>query len=102
MSLATFDPVKKPEAAKPARDRAPPEAAEVALPRNVAFVLALPVVVIVSGRKVSGFCALLALGWLYFRILALRRSLFAAYPGAGNSDPRQTPWTALLLIMAQG
>lgn len=55
-----------------------------------------------TARKVAGFCALLALGWLYFRELALGQSLSQIFPGAPDPDLRQTLWVALLLILAQG
>ena len=53
-------------------------------------------------RKVAGFCALLALGGLYFRELALGESLHAIFPKAPDPDLRETLWVALLLILAQG
>ena len=55
-----------------------------------------------TARKVAGFCALLALGWLYFRELALGQSLHQIFPGAPDPDLRETLWVALLLILAQG
>ena len=53
-------------------------------------------------RKVAGFCALLTLGWTYFRLLVLGVSLHQMFPTAPDPDLRQTLWVALLLIMAQG
>lgn len=55
-----------------------------------------------TARKVAGFCALLALGWLYFRELALGHSLHQIFPGAPDPDLRETLWVGLLLILAQG
>ena len=66
------------------------------------FSLALLDLGIGTARKVAGFCALLALGWLYFRELALGESLHAIFPGAPDPDLRETLWVAVLLIMAQG
>lgn len=66
------------------------------------FSLALLDLGIGTARKVAGFCALLALGWLYFRELALGQSLHQIFPGAPDPDLRETLWVALLLIMAQG
>ena len=57
---------------------------------------------IALGRKVGGFCALLLLGWLYFRLLVLGQSPHQIYPDAADPDLRQTLWVALFLIMAQG
>ncbi len=58
--------------------------------------------VIALGRKVGGFCALLALGWIYFRFLVLGHGFARIHSGAPDADLRQTMWVALLLIMAQG
>ncbi len=58
--------------------------------------------VVALARKVGGFCALLTLGWIYFRELALGQSLQEIFPGAADPDLRQTMWVALFLIMAQG
>lgn len=66
------------------------------------FKLALLDFVIGLGRKVAAFCALLTLGWTYFRILFLGHSLHQLYPDAPDPELRQTMWVALLLIMAQG
>ena len=57
---------------------------------------------IAFARKVAGFCALLTLGWTYFRLLVQGVSLHQMYPTALDPDLRQTLWVALLLIMAQG
>lgn len=58
--------------------------------------------VVALARKVGGFCALLTLGWIYFRQLALGESLHQIFPGASDPDLRQTMYVALFLIMAQG
>ena len=66
------------------------------------FSLALLDLGIGTARKLAGFCALLALGWLYSRELLLGQSLHQIFPGAPDPDLRETLWVALLLIMAQG
>lgn len=73
-----------------------------ALLRTGGFSLALLDLGIGTARKVAGFCALLALGWLYFRELALGESLHAIFPKAPDPDLHETLWVALLLILAQG
>lgn len=55
-----------------------------------------------TARKIAGFCALLALGWLYFRELVLGESLHSIFPTAPDPDLRETLWVALMLILAQG
>lgn len=57
---------------------------------------------IALGRKMAGFWALLTLGWMYFRQLALGESLHHMFPGTSDPDLRQTMWLALLLILAMG
>lgn len=67
-----------------------------------ALVLVLLDLGIGAARKAAGFCALLALGWLYVRELVLGESLAAIFPGAADPDLTETLWVALLLILAQG
>ena len=57
---------------------------------------------IALARKVAGFCALLTLGWIYFRILVLGASLHQVYPTSPDPDLRHALWVALLLVLAQG
>ncbi len=70
--------------------------------RLAGFKLSLLDFAIGVGRKAGGFCALLALGWIYFRLLVLGESVHQVHPSAADPDLRQTLWVALLLIMAQG
>ena len=70
--------------------------------RSARFALHLLDFSIALGRKVAGFCALLTLGWFYFRLLFLGHGLERIHPGAPDPDLRQTLWVALLLITAQG
>ncbi len=84
-------------------DIAPPvRSARDAARRGASLALACLDLVVAVGRKAGGFCALLSLGWLYFRILVLGTSLRDLYPNAADPDLRQTLWVVLLLIMAQG
>ena len=66
------------------------------------FKLSLLDFTIAVARKVAGFCALLTLGWIYFRMVVLGASLHQIYPTASDPDLRHTLWVALLLVMAQG
>lgn len=83
------------EARLPARHTGPALHAGRLLLAALDFAIAL-------GRKVGGFCALLTLGWIYFRLLVLGQTLHQLYPNAPDPDLRQTLWVALFLIMAQG
>ncbi len=104
MSRGAREPAGAKAGGDPGAARPAPESANsaLALPRGVDVVLALLDVAIAVGRKAGGFCALLALGWLYLRLLVLGGSARSLFPGASDPALHQTLWTALLLIMAQG
>lgn len=73
-----------------------------ALFRLASLKLSLLDFIIALGRKIAAFCALLTLGWIYFRLLALGQTPHQVYPDAADPELRHTLWVALFLIMAQG
>ncbi len=72
------------------------------LVRIAGFKIALLDFTIGLARKVAGFGALLALGWMFLSLLILDESLRQVFPGAADPALRATLYMAVFLVLAQG